>query len=170
MSQQAKTKDTALGAQTGEGYGCACGFKTADRKGFISHLAREGRKEKGVHKSLGRINLQTNEVIMGPWIQRTKEQKLRSTYGQKGKEAELTTRPTDVLQDATQIRFVPRVFTCAYTPIMQMAQACAVNEWKWDSNMNLEDFLDTILYLFFKDRGIILAGYFVEEGGEDHGS
>ena len=63
------------------------------------------------------------------------------------------------LGNASVIKLVPKVFTCDYTPIMRSARDAAIEEWKWDPEMKFEDFLDTILHTFFRDRGLILAGY-----------
>ncbi len=61
------------------------------------------------------------------------------------------------------VRFAPVSFTCQYTPIMYTARQAAVEQWGWPADLSLEDFLDTCLYHVFKDRGIILEGYIVEE-------
>jgi len=54
-------------AQAVEGYGCICGFKTDNGKELRNHLMAMGKQDgKGAHESLGRINLQTGEVIMPP--------------------------------------------------------------------------------------------------------
>ncbi len=67
-------------AQTIEGYGCTCGFKTDNAEELRIHVMRGALMDgKGTHKSLGRINMQTGEVIMPPWNKRAKEQKQRST-------------------------------------------------------------------------------------------
>lgn len=58
-----------------------------------------------------------------------------------------------------------KVVTMEYTNIMVMAQEAAKNEWNWP-DMNFTDFVDTVLYKFFKDRGIILEGYVVEDKKE----
>lgn len=55
------------------------------------------------------------------------------------------------------------VISSEYTPIMQMAQVAASEEWNWDPDIRFEDFIDTILYHFFKDRGITLQGYIVDK-------
>jgi len=69
-------------AQAIEGYGCICGFKTHDAKEIRTHVMLMSVQDgKGTHKSLGRINLQTGEIIMPPWNKRTKEQKRASTHG-----------------------------------------------------------------------------------------
>ena len=61
------------------------------------------------------------------------------------------------------VKFQTHVMTCEYTPIMAMAREAATNEWNWDPGIRFEDFIDTILYHFFKDRGITLQGYIVDE-------
>lgn len=71
-------------AQAIEGYGCKCGFKTADKNDFGRHLRSAGKRDgKGVHGSIGCINLQTGEVVMPPWSERTEEQKAESRYAKK---------------------------------------------------------------------------------------
>ena len=56
-----------------EGYGCICGFTTGDRRVFQNHLLLMGSQDgRGVHKSLGRINLRTGEIVELPWVKRTR--------------------------------------------------------------------------------------------------
>lgn len=145
-----------------EGYGCSCGFTTDDLGEFRRHLTSKGKVEKGKHKSLGRVNLQTGEVIMPPVKDRTTEQKKASVYGKRKTDGATETTKTTELSAAQQVKFVPRVFTCDYTPVMRAAQEAAIREWGWRSDMPLDNFLDTVLHIAFKDRGIILAGYIVE--------
>ncbi len=57
---------------------------------------------------------------------------------------------------AIQIRSV-------YTPIMYMARLAAEDKWDWSGDIAYEDFIDICLYHFFKDRGITLQGYIVDE-------
>ncbi len=57
---------------------------------------------------------------------------------------------------AIQIRSV-------YTPIMYMARLAAEDKWGWSGDIAYEDFIDICLYHFFKDRGITLQGYIVDE-------
>lgn len=148
------------GNQTGEGYGCSCGFKTSNVSEFRTHIFVTSRKEgKGSHVSIGKIDLATGKVIMPPWHQRTHEQKKTKA----GVVAVASARGTEEISAANEIRFTPRVFTCDYTPIMRTAQEAAVREWGWNSNMKFDNFLDTILHTFFKDRGIILTGYVRED-------
>ena len=57
---------------------------------------------------------------------------------------------------AIQIRSV-------YTPIMYMARLAAEDKWGWSGDIAYEDFIDICLYHFFKDRGITLQGYIVDD-------
>jgi len=146
-----------------EGYGCICGFKTVDKKEFNSHIFRESLKDgKGTHKSLGRINMLTDEVIMPPWVERTDEQKKSSLFAKKkstgGRDGQVS-KQTDVLDNASQIKFIPRVYSADYTPIMRAGREVAIREWGWDIDMTLTDFLDTCLHHFFRDRNYVLSGY-----------
>ncbi len=63
------------------------------------------------------------------------------------------------VSNASVIKLIPRVFTCDYTPIMRAAREAAINEWGWDPDIKFEDFLDTVLWTFYRDRGLMLAGY-----------
>lgn len=160
--------------QANDGYGCKCGFVAPDLNAFRAHLTSAGSQDgKGVHASIGRINMQTGEVTLPPWNQRTKEQKLASRYGKKkqkdsdeGTKRPDTSRPTAVLADATQLKFVPRVFSCDYSPIMMAGQQAAQKLWAWPS-MPLNDFLDTVIYKFFKRCGVTLTGFIIEETEEE---
>ncbi len=86
-----------------------------------------------------------------------------STITKARKQVRQPTRETNILADAQQIRFVPRVYTTDYTPIMRAAQKAAVEFWGWRPDMPLGNFLDTALHLFFKEHGITLAGYIVSD-------
>ena len=164
----------AIEGQAIEGYGCSCGFKTVDKKEFSSHVFRESLKDgKGTHKSLGRLNMLTGEITMPPWRERTKEQreasifaKKKSTGGKDGDQARLT----DILDNASQLKFIPRVYTADYTPIMRAGREVAIKEWGWDIDMSLTDFLDTCLHQFFLDRNYVLAGYTKIKEDENDGS
>ena len=61
------------------------------------------------------------------------------------------------------VKFAPVTITCAYTPIMYVARQAAAEMWGWPIDLAFEDFIDTCLYHLFKDRGITLQGYIVEE-------
>lgn len=169
-------------AQAIEGYGCTCGFRTTDNREISRHVFKmSGQDGKGTHKSLGRINLQTGEVIMPPYRGRTPEQKRQSKYAKRGTEqggrgVEAGTgrqgqggtlapseKTTDILADAQELRFITRVYTTDYSPIMRAAQDAAVKFWGWRANMPLGNFIDTCLHLFFEEAGITLAGYTISD-------
>lgn len=159
-------------AQVIEGYGCICGFKTDDRRELQSHVMMMSAQDgKGTHKSLGRINLQTGEVVLPPWRERTKAQKRESTYGKHARGTGMvgtgavapSIRTTDILADAQELRFVPRVYTTDYSPIIRAAQEAATKFWGWRPDMPLGNFLDTCLFMFFEEKGITLAGYIISD-------
>jgi len=147
------------------GYGCICGFKTADKKKFNSHVLLEARKDgKGTHKSLGRIDLETGEVVTPPWAERSREERQRTKYSGKGKNGgDGRVQQTSILAEAQEIRVVPRMYTMDYSPIMRAAQDAATKFWGWRPDMPLGNFLDTVLFLFFQEKGITLCGYIVDE-------
>jgi hypothetical protein len=62
-----------------------------------------------------------------------------------------------------RLKFYGTLIECEYTPIMMLARTASVEEWNWDANMSMEDWLDTIIYHFFKDRGITIQGYVVDD-------
>lgn len=68
--------------------------------------------------------------------------------------------PATVSMAAIQIR-------CQYTPIMYMARIASEEQWGWSADMPFEDFIDIILIHFFKDRGITLQGYIVDDEVDD---
>ncbi|MDD5229715.1 MAG: hypothetical protein PHC43_00140 [Candidatus Marinimicrobia bacterium] len=144
-------------------YACSCGFRNENKKIFNNHLLTAARKDgKGVHKSLGRVNPTTGEVVMPPFNERSKEEKQASTYALKKKgsgEIATTIKQTEIYADATQIKFVPRVLVASFTPIMLAGKRAAEEIWGWRPDMPFENFLDTIIFHFFRDRGIDLAIY-----------
>ena len=152
--------------QAVEGYLCSCGFKTPDKSLFTKHVLGGQNKKGEEHRSRGRVNMETGEITMPPYNERTDEQKKASQHARKtgksitGGKAE--SRMTDNPSIAQEIRFVPRIYTADYSPIMRAAQTAAVREWNWRTDMPLGNFLDTIIYNFFKEHGITLAGYIVE--------
>ena len=156
-------------AQVIEGYGCTCGYSTTDNKEITKHVFNMSRQDgKGTHKSLGRINLQTGEVIMPPYRQRTAEQKRQSKYAKKsgatqGGALAPPQKTTDILANAQELRFVPRVYTTDYSPIIRAAQDAATEFWGWPRDMTLGDFLDTALHFLFMEHGITLAGYTITD-------
>ncbi len=74
---------------------------------------------------------------------------------------------TDDIAKAHFIKFNAYVFNCRYTRIMHIARVVTIKEWGWPEDMPIGDFIDTILYHFFKDRGITLKDYIVEEEHEN---
>ena len=150
-------------SQAIEGYGCACGFVTDSLKKFRAHLLTAKRTDpSGEHRSIGRVNLLTGEVVLPPWEERTPEQLQMSKYGRKKNDGHHPVRTTEVLADATEIKVVPRVYTIDYSPILRSAQEAAVREWGWRKDMPLGNFIDTVIYNFFYEHGIRLAAYLVE--------
>ena len=65
---------------------------------------------------------------------------------------------TNILSDATQLRFIPRVFTCNLTPIMLLGYEVAIRKWGWRPDMPFENFLDTIIYNYMFEHGTQLQG------------
>ena len=165
----AETPEPQGETQAVEGYGCTCGFRTTDNREITSHVFGMSRQDgKGTHRSLGRINLQTGEIIMPPYRHRTVEQKRQSKYAKKdgttqGGAVAPPVKPTDILANAQEIRFVPRVYTTDYSPIIRAAQDAAVELWGWPKEMTLGDFLDTALHFLFIEHGITLAGYNISD-------
>lgn len=66
--------------------------------------------------------------------------------------------PTTNLDDASLVTISPKQFTMTSSLLWQAREA-AIREWGWDPSISPEDFLDTYLYVSFKQRGIILGGY-----------
>ncbi len=60
------------------------------------------------------------------------------------------------------LRFSPVLIQCQFTPILYMGKLASINEWGWPENMSFEDWMDLIVYHFFKDRGITLQAYVVD--------
>jgi len=155
--------------QSIDGYKCSCGFITDDKTKFLLHIAQGNRRDgKGFHKSQGRVNVVTGEITMPPYKERTLEQKNESNFGRKalklgptGKTSVI--RTTDILSQASEIKFIPRIYTTTYTPIMQAAQDAAVKYFGWRPNMPFENFIDTVLFLYFKEHDVELGAYHVGE-------
>jgi len=159
MAEKVKQAKAGAKAEPGIGYGCKCGFRTTIAKELRTHCFNKSREEgKGTHRSIGKVNMLTGSIVAPPYREAIKSAKAA------GKE--VSPKITEELAAAQQITFVPRVFTCDYTPIMRAAWEFVVREWGWRPDMPFENFLDTILHAFFKDRGVILAGYIVEREGQ----
>ncbi len=159
-------------SQAVEGYGCSCGFKTDDLTAFRKHILGKSKDKTQEHKSLGRINLMSGNQVAPPWDQRTPEEKKATRYGKKSRDGEKkeTSRQTEVLMEATEIKLIPRVYSMNFTPTMQAARVAATREWKWPGNMSMENFFDTVIYNFFKDHGLVLVAYVrTDDDGGGHG-
>jgi hypothetical protein len=165
-------------SQAIEGYGCQCGYTTDDLDNLRNHLMQEGRKDgKGVHKSLGRINILTGDVVLPPWNERTHAERMASSVGVKQGGVKLSpvggispNRQTDSLSEASEIKFVPRVYTATLSPILQTAYVAAQRAWGWRPEMPFINFLDTVVYNYFKEHGCILAAYIIEPPENDNGN
>jgi len=167
-------EEAASEAQALEGYLCSCGFQEYDVNQFKKHMLVTSKDRKN-HESRGRVNFETGEIIMPPAKDRTKEQWKIAKYGNKpeavvtaGKGGKTPTqiKSIDILAQATQIRLVPRIYTIDYTPIMRAGHQAVHELWGWPTDMTLGEILDTIIHTFFKDRGVTLAGYIIEETPE----
>ena len=162
-----------------EGYLCSCGFKTGNVNKFRGHFARFSMKA-DEHQSRGRVNYETGEVTMPPAKERTKDQWNEAKYGEYGKEGKLEgskeaklgskkglETPFEAVAGAMTIKMIPRAYTMDYSPILRMAQDAAIKFWGWRPEMPLVNFIDTVLYLYFKEKGITLVGYIIDETEEE---
>jgi hypothetical protein len=150
-------------------YKCKCGFTSSDKKKFDGHLLHGGKKDgKGVHKSEGRVNGSTGEIVMPPFDQRNKDQKAASTYALKKKDSEpgSSIRQTELVTAATQIKFVPRVLVCSLKPSILAGWAADQEIWGWPSDMPFEDVIEQWCVHFHRDRGIELTAYVVKNPQE----
>ena len=62
------------------------------------------------------------------------------------------------LGDSVSVTITPKTFTMSPTLVWQAREA-AIREWGWPADISPEDFLDTFIYIAFKQRGILLGGY-----------
>jgi hypothetical protein len=111
--------------------------------------------------------LATGEVVLPPWPQRTLAEKQQSNVSIREpsptkKAVVVTQKITENISEASEIKFVPRVYTATLSPIVQTAFVAAQRVWKWRSDMPFVNFLDTVIYNFFKEHGITLAAYVVD--------
>lgn len=158
------------GLQSGEGYKCKCGFVTDNVNTYRGHLMTWGKKEPGEHAAEGRVDLQTGEITMPAYTRRNSQQKAASREAVKSQDRKQgkagSFKTTEVLGQASQIKFVPRIMTCAFTPIMQAALTVDLGEdsvFKWRENMPFENWLDTIIYHYHREHGVTLAAYVVDD-------
>jgi hypothetical protein len=64
--------------------------------------------------------------------------------------------------EAVIVAISPKRFETTSTLLWQGREA-AIREWGWPKDITIEDFLDTFIYCAFKERGIILGGYVVQD-------
>lgn len=69
---------------------------------------------------------------------------------------------TKDIEQAVYVRVVPKEFRMDSGLIWQAMEA-AINEWHWPRDISPKEFIDAYLVLSFKQRGIVLGGYVVEE-------
>ena len=167
FEEEDQTSGSLDESQAGEGYKCSCGYITDDRKKFVGHIISAKRDKNHLewhevdHRSLGRVNLQTGEITMPPVAQRTPDQLKETYHGKKKEKGDRTnlTKTTETLANATEIRLIPRIYTIDYTPIMRIAQEAAVREWGWRQDMPLANFIDTVIYNYFREHGLKIGTY-----------
>lgn len=71
---------------------------------------------------------------------------------------------------AQSIYIAPRAFYMS-SQLLWQARDAAIKVWNWPANITMDDFLDTFLYLGFKERGVILGGFVVlDPKKEDKGN
>ncbi len=154
--------------QAVEGYLCKCGYNTDDLRTFRSHLLVGSKDGKGVHKSAGRVNLLSGEITMPPYDGRSTTQKHESAIGKKKKEPG-TNEPgggyksTEIMSQASSVRFVPRQMTCTLTPIMTGGLEAVTRVFGWRADMPFENFLDTVIYNYLLEHGVQLAGFIIDD-------
>lgn len=154
--------------QTIEAYGCQCGETFPDLKSFRQHLFHTGRIEPGIHKSVGRVNPETGEIIMPPYLERTKEQQAASAIGKKKDGADKVGMiPASTYSEADWLKLVPRSYTIEFSPILRGGIVASQQLWGWRRDMPIGNFLDTVIHGFFADRGVRLAAYIIEETDEE---
>ena len=163
-------------SQAIESYGCKCGFKTISRTEHMRHI-RLGQKTDGkeAHATIGRVNA-AGEVVLPPYMERTKEQLAATKHGlrqqkdipddeKKPKRDTEAIRQTSTLANAQQIKMVTRVFTVDYTPTMKIGYEASHRLWGWQ--MPFEDFLDTVIWRYFKIHGVTLESFTIDETPEE---
>lgn len=167
-----ETQETPSEAQAIEGYACSCGFATPNLNEFKGHQMSTWRDREN-HQSLGRVNFDTGEVIMPPAKDRTKEQWALAKYGEKPESSTPSPQKglkpqtqTQHMQQAMEIRLVQRSYTIDYSPTLRIAQIASMRLWGWP-DLPLGDFIDTIVYRYFKRCGVSLAGFIVDETEEE---
>lgn len=142
---------------------------------YKGHLLKMGRKEPGQHKGSGRIDTRTGEYLDEQPEQEQETQQMAKT--EKSEKPEVEPKPpkppkpkkeakqaTQVFQEAMEIKFVPKTYTTTLSPTLTTAYRAAQQLWGWD--MEIGEFIDTVIYRWFKIKGVTLAGFLVEETPE----
>lgn len=89
---------------------------------------------------------------------RAKNPKVRQKVKVEGEKPSPAPAAAAPLDSAVSVVISPKSFSMNSVLLWQAREA-AIQEWGWDSSLTPEDFLDTYLYVSFKQRGIILGGY-----------
>lgn len=137
-----------------------------------AYLEKAGFAHKTIYKvkhvlkiGNGPASVTDEDIAKAPPPSSFEEKKFTS---QQSQQAPTTVKPgsgdgAKAFPPAALLRLTGTRIDAEYTPIMAMARMAAIDEWKWPPDIKIEDFLDTVLYHFFKDRGITLQGYIVDE-------
>ncbi|MDP2734988.1 MAG: hypothetical protein Q8P12_02150 [bacterium] len=67
---------------------------------------------------------------------------------------------------ASSLNLIKRAMSITWTPLMQAALAADLGPnsfFRWREDMPIENWLDTILYIFHKEHGVRLASYIVDD-------
>lgn len=162
--------DEGQGSTEGKVYSCSCGFSDPELARFRRHLLDGGKADgKGTHKSLHtRLAKPLVEKPLGSPLGGDGEHPPpnappKAERGGDGNKPARTIAKTGNIREAVRIRVVPREFVLQNSMIFFQAMEAAINLWGWPTDVTPEDFLETYLYKSFKQRGITLGGYAVEE-------
>lgn len=100
-----------------------------------------------------------------------KEKKEKGKKSNNGKDVSQPEQPavvlakaktTEDLGEAVSVIISPKVFQMS-SALLWQAREAAIREWGWPADISPEDFVDTFLYLSFKQVGIVLGTYQVVE-------
>lgn len=72
---------------------------------------------------------------------------------------------TQVPAEANALKLVSKVFTLDFTVVMRAGYQAAQDLWGWD--VSFRDFIDTVIFRYFKRCGVTLAGYIIDETPEE---
>jgi hypothetical protein len=164
------TKELTKVAQVNDLYLCSCGEKFPTKEALGRHMLGKNRwadkRGEEKHRSMGHVDPETGEITMPPASERTREQKARSRYSPAAT-GKVENQITSNLDVAAELRLITRSYTIDYSTIMRLGRAAAYKLWRWPLSMPLGDFLDTVIYRYFKEHGVTLEGFFIEESPEE---